>query len=386
MNTMEISAFEGSASPARLLSRAAGAPSPLLLLDIDAVEAKCRALMDSLPEVRILYAIKANPHPEVLRRLSALGCGFDIASPGELRRCRALGVAAGLVSYGNPMKKEADIAAARAAGVGLFALDSRMELEKIARAAPGSRVFCRLSVSGAGADWPLTHKFGCTIEQAVELLCDARGMGLRPAGVSFHVGSQQTEPDAWRHAIHRAGQVFVQAAWRGVTLEFLNLGGGLPAHYSAPLPPIERYVDTIRAALRQTFGETLPMLFIEPGRYMVADAGALVAEVILVADRPHERVPRWVYLDVGVWSGLDETMDERIHFRLHVEGADRPCGPVVLAGPTCDSADVMYRHGVELPLDLKAGERVIFLSAGAYTASCSTVDFNGFPPLETLCI
>lgn len=379
---MSVQISEGAPPADRFIAAAAGAASPLLLLDIDVVAARYGALRDCLPEARVFYAVKANPHPEVLRRLSGLGCGFDIASVGELQECRVLGVAAERLSYGNPMKKESDIATARAQGVDLFAVDSAMELEKLARAASGARVFCRLAVSGAGAEWPLTHKFGCTIDQAVELMCGARAMGLRPAGVSFHVGSQQTSPDAWSHAIRRAGEVFARARRAGVNLEFLNLGGGLPAHYTAPTAPLERYTDTIRAALGQTFGGAIPELFIEPGRYMVADAGALVTEVVLVADRPHEKVRRWVYLDAGLWSGLDETMDERIHFRLHVDGTGRPRVPVVLAGPTCDSADVMYRHGVELPLDLRAGERVIFLSAGAYTASCSTVGFNGFPPLE----
>ena len=355
----------------------------MLLIDLDCVEAKFKALRAALPEARILYAVKANPHPEVLARLAAVGCGFDIASLGELDHCRSAGAPVADMSYGNPMKKEADIAAARAAGVDLFALDSPMELEKLGRAASGARVFTRLAVSGAGAEWPLTHKFGCTIDEAVTFLERASQIGLRPTGVSFHVGSQQSDPDAWRHAIHRAGEVFRLAARRGVSLEFLNLGGGLPAQYAHPLPPLEAYVEVMRSAVREVFGDSAPKLMIEPGRYMVGDAAVLAAEVVLVAKRPHERSQRWVYLDVGVWSGLDETMNERIRYRLHVPGPQRPCGPVVLAGPTCDSADVLYRHSVELPLDLRAGERVIFLSAGAYTASCSTVDFNGFPPLAT---
>jgi ornithine decarboxylase len=374
---------DSSPTAARLLEAASAAPTPMLLMDLGRVEAQFRALRAALPEARILYAVKANPQREVLTRLAALGCGFDIASPGELARCRAAAGPDAFVSYGNPIKKAADIATARGDGVDLFALDSPIELHKIARAAPGARVFCRLAVSGAGAQWPLTHKFGCTIEEASDLLGEAGRIGLQPAGLSFHVGSQQTEPDAWRHAIHRAGEVFQRTARRGVALRFLNLGGGLPAQYATPIPSLEAYAETMRAALREAFGAATPDLFIEPGRYMVGDAGALAAEVVLVADRPHEAVRRWVYLDVGRWSGLDETLDERIRYRLRVPGPRRPCGPVVLAGPTCDSADVLYRHGIEAPLDLQPGERVIFLSAGAYTASCSTVDFNGFPPLET---
>jgi ornithine decarboxylase len=369
-----------------LIEMAAIARTPILLIDLARVEAQFRALQAAFPEAQILYAVKANSHQQVLDRLAALGCGFDIASLGELERCRWDAHPTAFLSYGNPIKKEAEIAAAHASGVGLFAFDSRMELEKISRAAVGARVFCRLAVSGDGAQWPLTHKFGCTIEQAVELLDEARRIGLQPAGISFHVGSQQMQPEAWLHAIHRAGEVFRRVARRGVTLEFLNLGGGLPAHYSSSPPPLEAYIEAMRAALRQTFGGAAPKLFIEPGRYMVGDAGVLAAEVVLVADRPHASVRRWVYLDAGFFSGLYETMHERIRYRLHIAGHGRPCGPVVLAGRTCDSADVLYQHGVEMPLDLEPGERVIFLSAGAYTANCSATDFNGFPPLVTCCV
>jgi ornithine decarboxylase len=375
------------AERARLLAAARDLrETPRLLLDIDIVEARYRALAEALPEAAILYAVKANPQPEVLLRLAGLGCGFDIASPGELAMVRAAGGGAARLSYGNPMKKPADIATARAAGVDLFVFDSPLELRKIAAAAPGARVFARLAVSGAGAQWPLTHKFGCTVDEAVVMLAEAASLGLRPEGVSFHVGSQQTEPEAWGHAIHRAGEVFRHAAHRGIALRFLNLGGGLPAHYTQPLPPLAAYAEEIRNTVRAHFGASPPELLIEPGRYMVGDAGLIVCEVVLVAQRSHERVPRWVYLDAGVWSGLDETAGERIHYPLLCNDPDRPAGPVVLAGPTCDSADVMYRHGLELPLDLAPGERVLVMSAGAYTGCCSTVGFNGFAPLETICL
>jgi ornithine decarboxylase len=192
--------------------------------------------------------------------------------------------------------------------------------------------------------------------------------------------------DAWRLAIHRASEVFRHAARRGIELDFLNLGGGWPAHYAGTPPPLETYAASVNAALQQHFGASKPKLFVEPGRYMVADAGIVVSEVVLVAERPHERVPRWVYVDAGIYAGLEETSGERIRYRLLVPGPGRPSGPVVLSGPTCDSADVLYRHQVELPLDIAPGERVIFLSAGAYTATCSSVDFNGFPPLTMQCV
>lgn len=370
-----------------ILQAAATGATPALLLDLDRVADLYQALQQALPEAKILYAVKANPAPQILARLAGLGCGFDLASPGEVSRCLALGVPIERLSYGNSVKKQADIAGAFAAGIRQFAFDSPQELAKLAAAAPGSRVFCRIAVSGIGAEWPLTHKFGCTVDDAVTLLARAAELGLQPVGVSFHVGSQQTEPLAWTHAITHAHEVFKRLAHQGIELEFVNLGGGFPAHYVLPIPPLQAYVDAIRAAVAHTFGSSLPGLYIEPGRYLVGDAAVLVTEVVLVANRPHERVARWVYLDAGTYSGLDEAMGERIHYRmivldLHGNVRDRPSGPVVLAGPTCDSADVIYRHAVELPLDLQPGERVVFLSAGAYSSTCASVDFNGFAPLE----
>ena len=370
----------------RLLAAAELAVSPAALIDLAVVEAKYHALRAALPDAHVLYAVKANPHTGVVRLLAGLRCGFDVASPGELKRCLMAGATPDALSYGNTIKKESAIAEAHRAGVTLFAVDCPMELEKIGRAAPGARIFTRLGVSGTGAEWPLTHKFGCTIEAAVDLLDEARRIGLQPAGVSFHVGSQQMVPDAWRHAIHRANDVFRQAARRGIALEFLNLGGGWPAHYATTPPPLETYGEAVYAALRQHFGGSIPKLYVEPGRYLVADAGIVVSEVVLIAERPHERVPRWVYVDAGIYAGLEETSGERIRYRLLVPGPARPSGPVVLSGPTCDSADVLYRHHVELPLDLAPGEQVIFLSAGAYSATCSSVDFNGFAPLTMQCV
>ncbi len=366
----------------RLVQAASSYESPSLLINLAVVEAKFRALRDALSEAAIFYAVKANPHPRLVERLHRLGCAFDIASPGELELCRSVAGPAALLSYGNPIKKAAHIAEAAASGVDIFSVDSRQELLKVAAAAPGAQVTCRLAVSGTGAEWPLTHKFGCSADMAVALLCEARDLGLRPLGVSFHVGSQQTDPRAYAHAVGHAAQVFKAAAKRGVELEVLNLGGGLPATYSHATPPLGAYADAIRQALRQAFGANPPRLFIEPGRYLAADAGLMITEVVLSCERPHERVARFVYLDAGVWAGLDECMGERIKYRAFIADAGaRVLAPAVLAGPTCDSADIIYRHEVMLPADLAPGERVLLLSAGAYTWPCSTVGFNGFPPL-----
>ncbi len=377
------------ASPAEALAiavrRAArDLTTPCLIVDLAIVERQYRALCEALPAAEIFYAVKANPAPEVIARVAALGAGLDLASPGEIGRCLDLGIAPARMSYGHTLKKERDIADARRRGIDLFAFDSRAELDKLARAAPGARVFCRLAVSGEGAEWPLSRKFGCDPATAVELLAAVPAMGLQPYGLSFHVGSQQTDPAQWGRAIGRAAHVFRTLAGAGIELEMLNLGGGLPAQYRAPVPALDRYAACIAAALARHFPVPVPRLVIEPGRYLVGDAGVIESEVVLIAERRDDGAVRWVYLDVGRFNGLTESFDERIRYRVRVPGRSGPAAPVILAGPTCDSADILYqRHRCELPLDLRIGDRVQVLSAGAYTASYASVDFNGFAPIRS---
>jgi ornithine decarboxylase len=359
-------------------------PTPCIVVDVDTVRARYLALWQALPAARIYYAVKANPAVDIVTALAELGANFDLASPGEIKICQDLSISAGRLSYGNTVKHEAAIAKAASDGISLFAFDSAAELAKLARQAPGARVFCRLLIENKGAEWPLTRKFGCEAHMAADLLVTARQLGLHPTGVSFHVGSQQTDPQAWSSAIAHAAWVFRACAHRGVDLELLNLGGGLPAHYRAPVPPLGDYADAIETALRKESGSACPELLIEPGRYLVGDAGLLRAEILLISRKsPHER-ERWVYLDAGLYNGLDETLDERIHYRIRTPRDGSPSGLVILAGPTCDSADILYRrHPYELPLDLAIGDTIDFLSAGAYTASVASVAFNGFPPIQS---
>ncbi len=362
-------------------------PTPCLVVDLDIVRTRYRQMRDLFPSAAIYYAVKANPAAEIIAALAELGAGFDLASDGEIERCRDLRVPAARLSFGNTIKRESDIARARRDGIDLFACDSAPELEKLARAAPGARVFCRLLVQGHGAEWPLSRKFGCDRQTAAELLLRAPRLGLKPAGVSFHVGSQQMEPRQWQGAIAHAAEIFRACARNGLALELLNLGGGFPAHYRRPAPELAVYAEIIEAALRECFGGARPRILLEPGRYMAGDAGLLRASVMLAAERPHPGGRRWVYLDAGRYNGLPETLGERIDYRLRTPRTAGPLGPVVLAGPTCDSTDILYeRSGYELPLALAAGEPVDFLSAGAYTASYASVEFNGFAPIRTYCI
>jgi ornithine decarboxylase len=364
----------------------ARASTPFLVVDVDVVEANYRSLAQALDGVRIFYAVKANPAPLILERLAGLGSAFDVASPGEIELVLAAGATADRISYGNTIKKEADIARAYVLGVRLFAFDSEAELAKIARAAPGARVFCRILTSGEGADWPLSRKFGCTAAMARKLLTKAAGLGVVPWGVSFHVGSQQKNPQAWDRALAEAAGLFRELEAIGVELGMVNLGGGFPASYRSAVPEAAAYGGAIMEAVRRHFGNRLPFLIAEPGRGLVGNAGVIQTEVVLIADKGDGDARRWVYLDVGKFGGLAETMDEAIQYPI-VSGRGGETGPVILAGPTCDSADVLYeRSRYELPLDLAVGDRLEIRATGAYTTTYAAVSFNGFEPLRAYCI
>ena len=360
---------------------------PCVVVDLSIVRQRYRLLRAHFPSAEIFYAVKANPAEPVVAALGELGANFDLASLGEMERCFGARVPPERLSYGNTVKREAGIVAAYARGVRLFAFDTGAELEKLARVAPGSEVFCRLMVRNTGAEWPLSHKFGCDRHTAIDLLVHAKSLGLRPVGVSFHVGSQQTDPSQWLAPIQHAAEIFRSCAHRGVHLSLLNLGGGLPAHYRAPVPDIGVYAATIERQLAASFGSSRPRIILEPGRYMVGDAGILRSEVLLAADRPHPGGHRWVYLTCGRYNGLPETQGEAIRYRIRTSRDGGPIVPTIVAGPTCDSTDIVYeRSDYRLPADLTEGDTVDFLSAGAYTASYASVEFNGFPPIETHCI
>ena len=356
--------------------------TPCLVIDLDVVEERYRALNAALPAASVHYAVKANSSPGVLARLAGLGSRFDVASPVEIDLCLAAGVDPRWISYGNTIKKRRDIAYAHAAGVRLFVVDSGEELGKVAAAAPGAAVLVRVLVSGEGADWPLSRKFGCAPDMAVDLLVEAGTLGLEPAGVSFHVGSQQKEPDRWEPAIAQAATVLRQAASGGVPVSTINIGGGFPANYASDVPGIAVYGRAIRNALELHLADLPVQVLCEPGRYIAGDAGVLRAEVVLVARKAYGDDHRWVYLDVGRFGGLAETEGEAIRYQLLTSVDGGPVGPVILAGPTCDSVDVLYeRTRYELPLTLAEGDTVDILAAGAYTASYASAGFNGFGPL-----
>ena len=357
---------------------------PCLVVDLDVVRENYRAFAKALPDSRVFYAVKANPAPELLSLLVSLGSCFDTASVPEIEMVLAAGATPERISFGNTIKKERDIARAYALGVRLFAVDCKAEVEKIGRAAAGAKVFCRFLFGCAGAEWPLSRKFGCDPDMAVDVLDHAQRQGLEPCGVSFHVGSQQRRTAAWDEALKSAAAIFRACAERGINLTMVNLGGGFPTKYLREVPAVEAYGRAIFRALRKHFGNRIPETIIEPGRGMVGNAGVIEAEVVLVSKKSEHDQARWVYLDIGKFGGLAETMDESIRYPIRTPHDGDAVGPCVLAGPTCDSADVLYeKRPYDLPISLEIGDKVLIEGAGAYTATYAAVAFNGFQPLRT---
>jgi ornithine decarboxylase len=356
---------------------------PCLVVDLDVVRDNYINFAKVLPDTKVFYAVKANPAPEILKLLAALGCCFDVASVTETQAALAAGAAPDRISYGNTIKKETEIATAFGLGITLFAVDCEAEVEKVARAAPGSRVICRIHCDGSGSEWPLSRKFGCEPDYAADILELAHKRGLVPHGVSFHVGSQQHNIEAWDRALASTAAVFRSCAERGIALAMVNLGGGFPARYVRKTPKLESYGKAIFRSLRKHFGNAIPETIVEPGRGLVGNAGMIEAEVVLIAKRSPEDDVRWVYLDIGKFHGLAETIGESIRYPIRTAKDRDDTVPCIIAGPTCDSVDVLYeKTPYPLPVSLAIGDKVLIEAAGAYTATYSSVGFNGYPPLR----
>jgi ornithine decarboxylase len=375
--------------------------TPCLVVDTEVVRERVRAFATEFPHAALRYAVKANPEPAVLEAVLAAGGGFDVASPAEIEACLAVGAKPETLSYGNPVKKAADIAFADAHGVRDFTTDSGTDVANLARFAPGATVSVRLATEGPPSVTPFGQKFGCEPAAATDLVRHAAELGLDVAGLAFHTGSQQPDSGAWEAGISAAAKIFAAldpgdmrgredtedtedtGGTGGIRLRRLNLGGGFAVAYRDPVPTLAGYATAISAALEGHFPFHRPEIVLEPGRAVVAEAGLIRAEVVLVAQRSGRR---WVYLDIGRYNGLAETENEAITYRVIAPGGE-PRGPVVLAGPTCDGDDVIYQHTpYELPLSLRVGDRVDIPDTGAYTASYSSVSFNGIGPLRTYCL
>lgn len=376
----------------QLRAALAAAGEDRIVFDLDGIEERYRTLAGELPGVAVRFSMKACPVDEVIAALAAQGAGCDAASPDEIAQAVAAGVPVGRIHYGNTGKSDRDIAEAYRLGVRDFATDSVEDVLAIARHAPGTRVFCRLATTGDGALWGLSRKFGCSAGEAVRVLDTARRSGLVPAGLSVHVGSQQMSAQAWRDAFDDLAGVVEALGRRSIAIDHVNLGGGLPAlgyvdrRGQALNPPTDKIFATIREGLerlRSASGLALDFL-IEPGRYLVADQGAIRARVARLASREliDGRRQYWLYLSCGKFNGLYE-MDKLQYRLVFPSHAGEQYVPAVVAGPTCDGDDVYgHEHNlVPVPRQAKSGDPVWILSCGAYSVSYTTRGFNGFKPL-----
>lgn len=343
---------------------------PFLILDTAIVREKARRFHAAMPRVRPHYAVKANPDPRVLKVLVEEGAGFEIASIAELDLLLSLGVPAAEVFYSNPVKSRDSIAYAAAKGVEWFVLDGVDELRRVHSVKPDAKLYLRIATPNIGSDWPLSGKFGAGAADTREIIATAAKLGADLAGVTFHVGSQCRNPENWRVGMEKARAVFDAMTKAGLKPRLLDIGGGFPVRHLKPIPTIEVIGAVVNEALKAFPDEV--RVIAEPGRYLVSDAGYFVCRVLGTVARAGKR---WLHLDAGLFGGIIETT-EGLKYRIRTDRS----GPDVtwnVAGPTCDSVDVILRDE-PLPSDLQEGDFFYLRNAGAYTTAYAS-EFNGFP-------
>ncbi|WP_328373236.1 alanine racemase (plasmid) [Streptomyces sp. NBC_00445] len=367
-------------SPLRdFIARADQPPTPYTAFSIGTVLKAYRRLTACLPGTDVWFAVKAAPVPELLTALGGLGCGVDVASPAEARMCQAAGIPAAKISYGNPIRSPGEVEAAAFLGVRTFVVDTELEVRRLASMVPGARVIIRLAHGGAGADWPLSYRYGCTANQARQLARQADRLLLDVAGVCWHVGSQQRDRQAWDAPVAAAATLWKDLARDGIHLRLLNVGGGLPADcYQRPAPSVEDVADAILTAVDEHFADR-PTLVVEPGRALTAAAGVTVVEIKAIAERVDGT---YVFVDGGVFNiGLIESaaVGYRIDALDHVGPDDEATMPVTVSGPSCDSVDTLPAP-YHLPKSLQVGDRLAIWGTGAYTWPYAAHLFNGYEP------
>jgi ornithine decarboxylase len=343
---------------------------PFLILDNAIVRDKLRRFRAAMPRVRPHYAVKANPDRRVVKALAQEGCGFEIASTAELDLLLSIGVDVSGVLFSNPVKSRDSIAYAAAKGVLWYVVDSVDELRRVHEVRADAKIYLRLATPNIGSDWPLSGKFGAGAGEAREIILTAAKIGADLAGATFHAGSQCRNPENWRVGIERARMAFDAMAKAGLRPRMLDIGGGFPVRHVKPIPAIEVIGAVVNEAL-QAFPPEVQVVA-EPGRILVSDAGYFVCRVIGTATRGGKR---WMHWDAGLFGGVMETAGG-LKYKIRTDRSG-PDVPWHVAGPTCDSVDVILRDE-PMPSDLQEGDFVYIRNAGAYTTAYAS-EFNGFP-------
>jgi ornithine decarboxylase len=352
--------------------------TPFLLIDSEKVKGKLSLIGSNIDQSKVFYAVKANPDPKVIKFLSKLNKGFEIASEGELKIFSKIGIKPDRIITSNPVKSIKFLKMAYAYGIKYFSFDSIDEIEKIAQFAPRSKVYIRLSVPNEGSEWPLSKKFGVELDDAIELLSYANNKGLNPIGITFHVGSQCTNLYNWNIALDKAKILWDMSYRKGIKLRILNIGGGYPINYTKSVIEINTIEKNIDKLIWDKFPKNTE-IHIEPGRAVIGDAGILVSKIIGKAKRLDNY---WLYIDIGVFNGLMESLGG-IKYTYIVESYNQTKKNWTLAGPSCDSFDVIDKN-VNL-FEPEIGNLFLILSGGAYTISYAS-EFNGFSIPKTILI
>ena len=346
--------------------------TPLLVASRTALVRNYEALRVALPGVELFYAAKANPAEVVLRPLCEAGSSVDVCSHGEMLAALKAGFTTDMMIHTHPCKTVQNLTSCYADGLRWFTFDNANEIPKLAAHAPDASLLLRLAVSSSSSLINLSAKFGAFEPDAVPLMCAAREAGLAVRGMLFHVGSQCRAPEDFHTALVQARRIWNRAVGAGIDLEVLDIGGGLPAPYRDSVLSLEVYCRSLSRALEETFGDLAVRVIAEPGRGLVADTMTLVTRVIGKSVRGGNT---WYIIDDGLYGSFSGQVFDHVEYPLVARNADeRPRYRCVVAGPTCDSSDVVARDQ-ELP-DLEIGELLLVPTMGAYT-SASASNFNG---------
>lgn len=347
--------------------------TPFLLIQKNSLENQLRTFKKNLPGVIPYYAIKANPHPCVVKTFIKLGTNFDVASANEMNHVLSLGAKPSRLIFANTIKSEKDLREAHKKGVRLMTFDNEPELYKIKENAPGSELLIRIKVANVGSVVELSLKFGADIEQAVPLLLKARNLGLKPRGIAFHVGSQCTNKENYLQALELSSAIFVACEKEGLVLDTVDLGGGFPIrHFDRDThATFEDMARSIRAELKRLFAKNVRVMA-EPGRFFVGPSGILVSSVV---GRTFRNNKNYYYINSGIYTDFSGIMFDHAKYEFKTLRRGQKFLSTI-AGPTCDSLDVISLSE-ELP-ELDVNNVIYVKNIGAYSHASAVPNFNGF--------
>jgi len=353
--------------------------TPLLVLEKKTLIEEYQRFKRLLPRVRLFYAIKANPHPDIIRTFRDLGGCYDVASEGEMRHVLAQGVSPDRIIFANTVKRPEALEFCRKSRINFVTFDNEPELYKIAKHAPGCRVLARLKVSNMGSIVELSLKFGADQDQIVPMLAKAKALGLKPEGISFHVGSQCTNIENYERAFEAAAHIMREAKSKGIPFKIVDIGGGMPIkHFDNDTHTLDTFARQMRQELDRLFPKDIDIIA-EPGRALAGPAGMLITRVVGRAIRNNKN---YYYLDDGVYGDFSGQVFDHCKYQFKTLKRGQKFASI-LAGPTCDSFDTISMSE-ELP-ELDVGDVVYVPNIGAYSCA-SALTFNGIPPAKVMVI